>query len=273
MSKGAVIIANSTQAVDYLESAKIAAKLVKKNLNLPVALITDHQIESNVFDIVIPYDRGKNNNRRIKDNHSTVFLDWYNLTRTDVYDITPWDRTLLIDADYWVFTKALESHVLSNFDFALAANILNPANAEISHTKLAQTQVNLTWATVMIFNKSILAESIFELAKHVIRNYRAYAALYDFETTPIRNDFAFSIAVHLLKGYGAGNMDIRNYFLTNIDSKIDILKFNGQNPVIGYSRMLESKITYCVQQLPACDIHLMNKSALSKAIQLIGNNV
>ena len=41
MSKGVLLFAHNNRQIDYGKSAYIAAKFVKKNLNVPVSLVTD----------------------------------------------------------------------------------------------------------------------------------------------------------------------------------------------------------------------------------------
>ena len=65
----------------------------------------------------------------------------------------------------------------------------------------------------------------FDLIKHIEENYIHYRNMYQFKTSVYRNDFAFSIAVHIMNGYQTGNFvgkirknteasKIRNFSLT-----------------------------------------------------------
>ena len=196
MSSGAVIIANNTPEIEYLRMARVAARLVTKHLNIPVALITDNEVSYLEFEKVIVVPRGNNNTRTTMMGSTHQTMNWYNLGRTDVYDLTPWDRTLVIDADFFVKTDALKSHMSASFDFGIAKDIHLPNDGKTNFTFVSKTRIPHMWATVMIFNKSNQAESIFAIAKHVIKHYKTYAKIYDFEERYIRNDFAFSIACH-----------------------------------------------------------------------------
>jgi hypothetical protein len=267
MSNGAVIIANDTNEIEYVRMARVAARLVTRNLGIPVALITDIDTNYPEFEKTIVVPRGNNNVRTTAMGNTHQTMSWYNLGRTDVYDLTPWDRTLVIDADFFIMTDALKTHMDAAFDFAIAKNIHNPTNGFTAYATLSKTKINHMWATVMIFNKSTKAKAIFELAKHVIKHYKTYAKIYDFETTHIRNDYAFSIACHLLGGYGEGDLSLRNYSMTNVyfNNKIRKIRSSGEF-IIEYSRLYKNEPRQYIAKLGLSDTHFLNKLSLMEHI-------
>lgn len=262
MSSGAVIVANNTDSIDYISLAEVAAKLIKKYLHLPVALVTDSERDFGPFDKLIVSSKGPNNQRTLAGSNQNS--DWYNLTRTAVYELTPWKRTLLIDADFFVQSDALLSHVQSTVDFAIAKQVHNPITGQVEVGKLAS--IDLTWATVMLFNQSPAAYSIFKMANHVIANYNCYAKIYNFAATPIRNDYAFSIACHLMGGYGAVDFGLRNYVLTNIDFKSQICRDGTGRAVLKYNKLSNNQIKTFVQKLSKNDLHFLNKQQLQQHV-------
>jgi hypothetical protein len=267
MSKGAVIIANDIPEIKYTRLARVAAKFVTRNLGLPVTLITDTACDYPEFENVIVVDRGTDNYRTTVMGNVHQTFAWYNLNRTHVYDLTPYDRTLVIDADFFTLTDSLRSHMDANFDFAIAKTIHDPSSSKTLNECLSRIKVNHLWATVMIFNKSPQAQMIFDMAKYVIRHYRTYAKIYDFDIKPIRNDYAFSIACHLLGGYGASNFDLKNYSLTNVNFLNGIHKITDDGRfVIEYNRMAGHQVKKFVQKLPPGDLHFLNKLSLMEHI-------
>ena len=56
------------------------------------------------------------------------------------------------------------------------------------------------WATVMYYKKSRYAELIFAMWRHVQDNYIYYCGIYNIPNIPYRNDYALSIATHMLNG-------------------------------------------------------------------------
>ena len=127
--------------------------------------------------------------------------------------------------------------------------------------KVGKTQVDQTWATLIIFNKSFQAESIFKLAQHVIDNYRYYSLLYNFKDFPIRNDYAFSIACHLLGGYGQRKFDIVGYNLCNCDFQTHVKQIDQNSVLVTYKK--ENKTD--VMRIKS-DVHIQDKVSLFEAI-------
>ena len=60
---GAVIIANNTNEFDYIKLAEVAANKIKTHLDIPVALISGAEVESDVFDKIIQLNPKETNKR------------------------------------------------------------------------------------------------------------------------------------------------------------------------------------------------------------------
>jgi len=59
----------------------------------------------------------------------------------------------------------------------------------------------LFWATVLYFTKSEEAKLMFKIMTMVKNNWQYYSKLYKFDKSPTyRNDFAVSVALHLMQG-------------------------------------------------------------------------
>jgi hypothetical protein len=235
---GAVLIANNTDRFNYEKLARISADKIERNLNIPTTIINVQ----------------KEHNQRYV-NFGRV--DWLNMGRTQAYELSPYDRTLLIDADMFVHTNTLTAHLNSNVDFAIARQMYDPTTGSYYVQNLGKSKIEQTWATIVIFNKSTLAKSIFDLAQHVLDHYRYYSLLYNFKDFPLRNDYAFSIACHILGGYGQKKFDIADYSLVNCDFNTDIKEINGDNILVTYNN---NKKKY-LQRIRS-DVHIQNKSSL-----------
>lgn len=256
---GAVIIANNTNEFDYIKLAEVAANKIKTHLDIPVALISGAEVESDVFDKIIQLNPKETNKRYIKEYAGHV--SWLNMDRTAVYDLTPWDRTLLVDADFLVHTDALKNHLHSTIDFAIARKLYDPTTGNDYVLKLGKSQIDQRWATLMIFNKSDIAKSIFEMAKHVFDHWYYYHKLYNFTFAPYRNDYSFTIACHLLGGYGNINFDITNYKMCNCDFNTRIKQINLENVLIAYDKIVNTQPKTFVQRIKS-DVHIQNKATL-----------
>jgi hypothetical protein len=267
MSKGALIIAKDIEQIEYVRMARVAARLVTRNLGIPVALVTDEPCDHPEFEHVIVAPKGHNNHRTTVMNNQQQTLSWYNMDRTRAYELSPWDRTLVLDSDMFLTTDALKSHIDADFDFAIAKSVLEPNTGMIHNDMLSNTKIRHMWATIMIFNKCPKAEAVFDMAAHVINHYDSYARIYDFKKRPIRNDNAFSIACHLLGGYGATDMALKNYVMNNVNFTSKIRKILPEGRfVIEYDRMIRDQVRTIVQKLPPGDHHILNKLSLMEHI-------
>jgi hypothetical protein len=154
-------------------------------------------------------------------------------------------------------TDNVKPYVDSTADFLIAGNIYNPMQGLPTYQlQVGTSQISMTWATIMIFNKSEEAHSIFEMAKLVQNNYGYYSNLYGFLPSPIRNDYLFSIACHLIGGYGLKSytMDLP---LINCNKQIEYKAWESNQLTYQY---VDDKIY--LNQIKNVDLHLMNKDQL-----------
>ena len=250
-SKGCLIVAFDTDEVLYTKQAVEAANRVEQFLKIPVSIVTDKPLETKHDVIITP--RPQNNRRAPKEKRAT---DWYNLVRTKLYDISPYDRTLVIDSDFYISTSNLRAVFQSQSDFLITTELYDLVKGRLYVEKIEASPIIMVWATVMIFNKSKEAHDIFELAKLVQQNYRFYSNLYNFREKPVRNDYIFSIACHLIGGYGQKSYAIKNYPLVNCDSKVKYKSYDGNKLVYYYEGLAN------LNSISGVDLHLMNKDEL-----------
>lgn len=250
--KGCLITAFDTVEYSYTKLAVEAADRVEKYLNLPVTIVTDQSIDTRHSQLIV--DRPANNRRYPM---GKPLSDWYNLIRTSLYDLSPYDRTLVIDCDLMLATDNLKPYVDSTLDFLIAGNIYDPKQGlPIYQLEVGSSNLNMCWATIMIFNKSEEAHAIFETAKLVQNNYAYYSNLYGFLPSPIRNDYLFSIACHLIGGYGLKSYTM-NLPLINCNSQIEYVEYKNNKLIYKY---VNDKIY--LNSLSNIDLHLMNKDQL-----------
>lgn len=251
-SKGCLITAFDTVEYSYTKLAVEAADRVEKYLNLPVTIITDQLIETQHSQLIV--DRPANNKRYPMGKPPS---DWYNLIRTSLYDLSPYDRTLVIDCDLMLATNNLKSYVDSIADFLITGNIYDPKlGLPTYQLQIGKSQIAMTWATIMIFNKSEEAHAIFEMAKLVQNNYAYYSNLYGFLPSPIRNDYIFSIACHLIGGYGLKSYTI-NFPLVNCNKQVEYKAWDNNQLTYQY---VDNKIY--LNKIKSVDLHLMNKDQI-----------
>jgi hypothetical protein len=202
MKTGALLFAHNNKTYDYIKLAKWTAGNIHRHLDLPVTLITDHdaQVSDGIFDMVIRIDPGAGSLRYFNDTNSSDY--WYNDSRVQSYDLSPYDRTLVLDSDYVVASPVLRLPMVSHVEFlchkrANAVGIIGDWNANY----FGQNRFPMAWATVMIFSKTPSVKFIFESMKMVQQNWQHYKNLYQVGKMHYRNDYALSVALGLYTGH------------------------------------------------------------------------
>ena len=187
MTVGAVIFARNNEHIDYVAMARWSARNIERHLGIPTHIITD--------------DTAPSNNARHFTDVGTV--TWHNLNRMDAYQLSPWDRTLVLDADYVVATDQLKSLLDADQDFLAhrwAYDVTGCNNFE-GLNSFGDNRMPMWWATVMMFRRSKHAELIFDSMRMIRDNWNHYRALYKNSKVAYRNDHALTIALGIVNGH------------------------------------------------------------------------
>lgn len=203
MTTGALIFAFNNEQTDYVRMAAWSADNIRRHLNIPVAVVTDCTDNSRLqgFDKVIFANSKAGGTRYFEDYQSTV--TWHNAGRVDAYNLTPWEQTLVLDADYVVASNSLKSvlHMPQDFTCHDRAWDLTLINDFIGLNRFGEHKMPMWWATVMMFRKSNTAQYIFDCMHMVRENWQHYRDLYSIQNKTYRNDFALSIALGIVNGH------------------------------------------------------------------------
>lgn len=205
MTTGALIFAFNNDQIDYVRLARWSANNVRRHLGIPVCLVTDNQDQNlSGFDKAIcigPTNLGIVNKRYFSDYNTNVV--WHNTTRSDVYNLTPWDRTLVLDADYVVASDQLKLILDADQDFLAHKDGYDVTGLQHFEdlNNFGRNNMPMWWATVMMFRKSRQAELIFGTMQMVRDNWQHYRNLYGIGQSTFRNDFALSIALGIVNGH------------------------------------------------------------------------
>tara|TARA_R110002167_G_scaffold53294_9_gene152965 strand:+ start:651 stop:1550 length:900 start_codon:yes stop_codon:yes gene_type:complete len=281
--QGVCFFAYNNDQLDYVKMAILASKYVKKNLNLPVCLITDEGSESwleqshskeiinEAFDyIVITNDEMKQNTRQHFDSPWANFAAQFNNSnKHKIYQYSPFEQTLLLDIDYIVKTDALlkyfdDDHPVCMFDNALTVRNELPAERE---RFLFDAGIKMWWSTVVYFDRSDYSELFFNTWAHVADNYEFYQYLYNFPSKLFRTDYCVSIAVHILAGMQDNQSYLGNFddtSLVNINQKDDIIETQSINEWIVIAHDQKEEWKNILVKLDKQDVHVMNKRALNR---------
>ena len=203
MITGALIFAFNNESTDYITMAQWSARNIRRWLNIPTAIVTDANPRDprlSGFDQVIPATASAGGTRWFEDYAATV--TWHNAGRTDAYTLSPWDQTLVLDADYVVASSQLKTVLDSNQDFLAHAHAydITGMNDFVALNEYGEYRMPMTWATVMMFKRSTHAELIFDCMRMIKLNWRHYKDLYQIVSSTYRNDHALSMALHIVNG-------------------------------------------------------------------------
>jgi hypothetical protein len=203
MTTGAVILAFNNEETDYVGMAAWSARNIRRHLGIPTSIITDCQDAGRLadFDIVISADAQTGGTRYFEDYDRTV--SWHNAGRTDVYRLTPYNQTLVLDADYVVASGDLK-HVLNSAQDFMCHRVAWDMTAGHTLDRLnhfGDYNMPMWWATVMMFRKSNTAQYIFDCMQMIKQNWQHYRDLYNIRHSNYRNDFALSIAIGIVSGH------------------------------------------------------------------------
>lgn len=257
MSKGVVLIAHNSQETNYYDFACFSASRVNNFLNLPVTLITDKNSykKTDVFDQVIYTDADSSNQRNKKES-------WINKGRFKVYDLSPYDETLLLDVDYLINSQKLNDLFLIDNDFMCFKNTFFLMESDTKQEKLSKKSIQTLWATVIKFKKTNKVEQIFKMIEMVQNNYNHYSKIYDFLTMPYRNDYALTVALKTVNGHLENLIDYIPWSLMHVDDKVSIEKIN--DTTYKFLKHIEDRDWYI--QTTNQDFHVLNKNEFKKII-------
>jgi hypothetical protein len=272
MNRGVLIIAHNSRSVDYARTAVIAGGLAKKHLGVPVSLVTDNSTvawmkESNiyedtcsVFENIIEIDRPKLDNYRIlSDGETSNNVPFINASRSSAYDLTPYDRTLLIDSDFLIMSPRLNAfwNVDASVLISDSMNDIKGDRMGVLDKWVSETGVHLYWATTVMFSKNQESKTFFQLVDFIKENYNYFSDVYRFDNRHYRNDISFSIALHIMNGFKKNNIFLPP--ILTVQGK-DILNAVGKNKDLKI--LVNNTNEFYLSSIKEVDVHIMNKQSL-----------
>lgn len=277
--KGIVIFARNNGYVDYVKIACASAGFARKNLKGfdEICLITDSSsgteqselVEKHFDRVILSDDFQPENTRLFKDTaNGPEYASFKNMGRSEVYELSPYEETLVIDCDYFIMSNTLDQVWESENDFMINYQYRDVAGrhgGNISY--IDDFTIPMCWATVFYFKKSEFAENLFNLIKHIKFNYKYYYALFNCTGKLFRNDFAFAIALHILNGSVTANTpSLPIDYLNNSFDLDDIFRVNDSNDIIMYCAKPENITEYVLSRFTNTDLHIMNKRSVERHV-------
>lgn len=212
MTKGVVLFAFNNSDIDYIKQAIYCAKRVKQYLKVPVQLITDtidyvetqYTFYKKYIDEITHTPTPKGSIKKFYDGiYANKRLEWKNTARTNAYELSIFDKTIVIDTDLLISNDKLLTCFSMPDDFMIAKdyNLINQSKSHADLDRISDSTIPMYWATILYFTKSDTAKKVFNLVEHIKENYNYYRLVYSITEKKFRNDFAFSIAVHMMRGF------------------------------------------------------------------------
>ena len=242
MSKGVLLFAHNNQEIDYGFQAVLCAKFIKKNLNVPVSIVTDQGTVDwlnsqdiqykDVFDQIIIHDIKSTNQTNLKRYYdgslSYKLSNFWNFDRILAYDLSPYEHTLVIDTDLLVVNDSLNPIWDTDTDFMINNRHIDLCKERdnFEFIRISDHSISFVWATAFYFKKTLWTKTFFDLCKHIAENYEFYKFTYQIYYPVMRNDYVFSIALHMMQGftdkYQPMSLPANIYFITDKDELIDV---------------------------------------------------
>lgn len=286
MSKGILFFASNNTNINYLKIAYTNALMAKKFLgDIPISVVTS-QVSIDccpdvrddfprVFDQIIIDNEttGEDNIRRYQNTQYWQLDDRFiNTNRSSAFDLSPYDETLLLDVDFLIQDSSLNAVWGSVEDFMINDQALNLDHAPLlgEEFRLNPTGIKMVWATCIYFKKTERVKAIFDMVSFVKERWDYYKLLYGFGGYLFRNDFAFSIANHIMNGF-LENDEFKKlptpFILTSTDR--DHLHEVGDGWIkIMYNDMsfknYNHEHEFYLTKIKGHNVHIMNKLSLLK---------
>jgi hypothetical protein len=265
MTRGVLLFASNNDAVKYTDLAEIAAVRCKQYLNVSVSIVTEtpDQIKTvSTFDQIITVKETVEQYKKFNNSNQFKISQWKNFSRADAYDLSPYDETLVIDVDYFLYTDKLKWCFDQPGDLVIAKR-----SQDVSYTRdnsefvyLGATQLDFYWATVFFFRKTLENKIFFDFVSHIKDNWRYYKHQYQFNSHLYRNDFSFTIAAHVLKEL-VTDLPFPLFYIIDKDQ---VVSFDDISCKIIFNK--DSK--EILSDIRNIDIHVMNKLALKDIIDV-----
>lgn len=276
MTNGAIIFAQNSANLDYVKMAVFAAKQITEHLDIPVSIITDSAAwlkqgyPDHKFDHVIPIGYAENNQyKKINDGAlASKTIEWKNFTRDRVYDLTPYDKTLVIDSDYIINSSVLKSAFENHYDFQIYKKSMDLAawRSRDEFVRVSQWSIPFYWATTFIFTKNDIMDSFFNLIAYIKSNWTYFRTLYRITSGAYRNDYAFSIAIHIMNGKTNGEFATELPGTMTYSTDRDFL-ISKDGDKLKFLIEKENYIgEYTLAKTQGIDVHVMNKLSLCRCI-------
>jgi len=278
MTKGVLVFAHNNNQIDYVKQAYFLAHRVSEYLGLPTTLVTDSKKyllyrfsdAESVFDNIITVGRRQDSNDKVFNDgaFASKTLQWRNGDRPMAFELTPYDETLVLDTDVVICNDTFLKCFDNKNDLLMYKDCTDITGIDrgLEFVSISDTSVDFYWATAMFFRKTAENEIFFGLVEHIKENWDHYRYIFQLRSSQYRNDFSFSIAVHIMNGYQSGHfvkpMPGTLYYITDKSLLYEI----KDNSLFMLLEKLDYQGEYTALRIKDANVHVMNKFSLNRCI-------
>lgn len=281
---GCCFFAYNNDQIDYVKIAMLAALYVKKFMkNNNTCLITtegdynwllesqDTELAERAFDEVVFTNNveHKPNVRKHHDSPWTTFDSHFkNSNKYLINTYSPFDKTLLLDIDYFVRNDSLD-YLFENdisvgmFDSAID---LRTDKSHLYEQYLNPVGIPMWWSTVVYFDKSEQSQQFFDMWAHITEEYDFYKFLYNWPGKMYRTDYCVSVASHILNGMQQGEHIHKIIYgaMKYMDQKDDLIEIKDADDWIFVSNDRNENWKDILTRNKRDNLHVMNKRAIER---------
>lgn len=235
MSRGVCVFAQNNGTVDYVQQAEYLAMSIAITNSLPVTLITDTPVDNSVFDKVI-----------LLKEDSAQNYEWKIQNRYKVYDLSPYDQTVVLDADCLVLSDITRifDKKYKNLFFTTSATTYRGdiVTADVYRKTFTANNLPSVYSGFYYFAKNDLSKKFFELQKIIFENYQDFYGIFCKQKQPSQ------MSMDVNAGIGCK--------MLNIQYNPQVCKFVHMKPALQNWNKIPSKWTI------ECDFFITNQFRL-----------
>ncbi len=244
MTQGVLLFCFDTEHTKYHKILERCVGLIKKNLKLEITVVTNFQTYNKLKPLgFINYKFIEPEIGNTKEGKA-----WNNVDRHLAYELSPYDKTVVMDIDYFCYSDNILQLFDTDYDFLVPSEAFDLSGRNsFDHRRFSM--IPMVWATVLFFKKSKEAERIFKMVRYVKDWYRYFIDLYRIHSRNFRNDYVFAIALQQYKGFVG--YDKFPFALSTLPPDCEILELGD----VGVKWKLNDTVNYINDQ----DVHVLNK--------------
>jgi hypothetical protein len=187
-SNGFIIVAFNNSSTDYVKLAGVLTDSIHRSMpRAKVCLLTDSDVVDARYDHVVRIESVDNSDWKLSN-------DWL------VYEHSPYDRTIKLEADMYV-PRNIDYwwNILKDRDLNICTTIRDfrgNISDNVTYRKtFTESHLPQTYNAITYFRKSALAEEFFKVVKDIFENWREYSSLLKLSTEDrATTDVVYAIA-------------------------------------------------------------------------------